>query len=147
MEAKMKVTQLSVFLGNEEGRLSDVMSVLAKAKVNIRALSLADTADFGVLRIIVDKPDAAIAALKKADVVVKTTDIIAAEVEDKPGGLAKVLKVFKDEKINIEYMYAFVEKRNENAVLVIRVENINEGIGKLSKSGVKLLEAGDVYGL
>jgi len=143
----MKVTQLSVFLGNEEGRLAEVMSVLAKVKVNIRALSLADTADFGVLRIIVDAPDSAIAALKKSDIMVKTTDIIAAEVEDKPGGLAKVLKVFKDEKINIEYMYAFVEKRNDNAVLVFRVENIDEVIKKLKKSSVNILQAGDVYGI
>ena len=141
----MKVTQLSVFLGNEEGRLAEVMSVMAKAKVNIRALSLADTADFGVLRIIADQPDSAIAALKKADIVVKTTDIIAAEVEDKPGGLAKVLKVFKDEKINIEYMYAFVEKRNDNAVLVFRVENIDDVIKKLKKSSVKILESDEVY--
>jgi hypothetical protein len=143
----MKVTQLSVFLGNEDGRLSEVMNVLAKAKVNIRALSLADTADFGVLRIIVDQPDLAIPALKKADIVVKTTDIIAAEVEDKPGGLAKVLKVFKDEKINIEYMYAFVEKRNDNAVLVFRVENIDDVVKKLKKSSVKLLESEEVYGI
>ena len=143
----MKVTQLSVFLGNEEGRLADVMEIMAKAKVNIRALSLADTADFGVLRIIVDQPDAAIGALKKADIVVKTTDIIAAEVEDKPGGLAKVLKVFKDEKINIEYMYAFVEKRNDNAVLVFRVDDIDGVIKKLKKSSVKILESGDVYGI
>jgi hypothetical protein len=143
----MKVTQLSVFLGNEEGRLAEVMGVLAKAKVNIRALSLADTADFGVLRIIVNEPDSAIAALKKADIMVKTTDIIAAEVEDKPGGLAKVLDVFRNEKINIEYMYAFVEKRNENAVLVFRVENIDDVVRKLKKSSVKILEAKDVYGI
>lgn len=143
----MKVTQLSIFLGNEEGRLAEVMEVLAKAKVNIRALSLADTADFGVLRLIVDSPDKAVTALKKSDIVVKITDIIAAEVEDKPGGLAKVLKVFKDGKINIEYMYAFVEKRNDNAVLVFRVENIDDVIKNLKKSSVKLLEAEDVYGI
>jgi hypothetical protein len=143
----MKVVQLSVFLGNEEGRLAEVMTILAKADVNIRALSLADTAEFGVLRIIVDRPDEAIAALKKADIVVKTTDVIAAEVEDKPGGLAKVLKVFKNEKINIEYMYAFVEKMNGNAVLVFRVEDIDGVIKKLKKSDVKILEARDVYGI
>jgi hypothetical protein len=143
----MKVVQLSVFLGNEEGRLAEVTSILAKAKINIRALSLADTADFGVLRIIVDKPDAAILALKKADIVVKTTDVIAAEVEDTPGGLAKVLKVFKDEKINIEYMYAFVEKKNDNAVLVFRVEDIDSVIKKLKKSQLKLLDAEEVYGI
>ena len=140
----MKVVQLSVFLGNEEGRLSEVMAVLANAKVNIRALSLADTADFGVLRIIVDSPDAAIQALKDADIVVKTTDIIAVEVEDRPGGLAKVLEVFKKEKINIEYMYAFVEKNNDNAVLVFRVEETDKVIKRL-KGKVNILEADKVY--
>jgi hypothetical protein len=141
----MKVVQLSVFLGNEEGRLAEVMGILAKANVNIRALSLADTADFGVLRIIVDKPQDAIDALRKAEIVVKTTDIIAVEVEDKPGGLSKVLDVFKNEKINIEYMYAFVEKKNDNAVLVFRVENIEEAINKLKAGKVRVLESDEVY--
>lgn len=141
----MKVVQLSIFLGNEEGRLAEVMNVLAKVKVNIRALSLADTADFGVLRMIVDSTDTAIQALKDADIVVKTTDIIAVEVEDKPGGLAKVLDVFKKEKINIEYMYAFVEKNNDNAVLVFRVEDIEKSIKRLKAGKVKILESDEVY--
>jgi hypothetical protein len=143
----MKVIQLSVFLGNEEGRLSEVMSALAKADINIRALSLADTADFGVLRMIVDRPNEAVTALKKSDIIVKTTDIIAVEVEDAPGGLSKVLNVFKHGKINIEYMYAFVEKNNDNAVLVFRVEAIDEVIGKLKESDVKILDSAEVYGI
>jgi hypothetical protein len=140
----MKVVQLSVFLGNEEGRLAEVTSTLAKAKVNIRALSLADTEDFGVLRMIADSPDEAMAALRAAGIVVKTTDIIAVEVEDKPGGLAKVLKVFRDEKINVEYMYAFVEKNNDNAVLVFRVEDTDNVIKKLNKK-IKILDSDKVY--
>ncbi|MEI7541902.1 MAG: ACT domain-containing protein [bacterium] len=141
----MKIVQLSIFVENREGRLADIMAILAEAKINIRALSLADTADFGVLRMIVDTPDKAITFLKSKDVVVKTTDIIAVEVEDQPGGLAKVLNVFKNAKINIEYMYAFVEKNNSNAVMVFRVEKPEEAIKKII--GVKILKAEDVYKL
>lgn len=141
----MKIVQLSVFVENKEGRLADIMGVLAAAKINIRALSLADTKDFGVLRMIVDTPDKAIEALKAKDVVVKTTDIIAVEVEDQPGGLAKVLGVFKKAGINIEYMYAFVEKNNCNAVMVFRVDEPDKALKKLK--GVKVLKAEDVYNL
>jgi hypothetical protein len=141
----MKIVQLSIFVENREGRLADIMSILAGAKINIRALSLADTKDFGVLRMIVDTPEKAIEALKAKEIVVKTTEIIAVEVEDQPGGLAKVLKVFKDAKINIEYMYAFVEKNNCNAVMVFRVEKPDEVISKIK--GVKILSAEDVYKL
>lgn len=141
----MKIVQLSIFVENREGRLADIMGILAGAKINIRALSLADTSDFGVLRMIVDTPDKAIAALKAKDVLVKTTDIIAVEVEDQPGGLAKVLDVFKNAGINIEYMYAFVEKNNCNAVMVFRVENPDDAVKKIQ--GVKILSAADVYKL
>lgn len=141
----MKIVQLSIFVENREGRLADIMAVLADAKINIRALSLADTADFGVLRMIVDTPDKAITILKSKEIVVKTTDIIAVEVEDQPGGLAKVLNIFKNAKINIEYMYAFVEKNNCNAVMVFRVEKPEDAIKKIN--GVKILTAEDVYKL
>ncbi len=139
----MKIAQLSVFVENREGRLADIMGILAGAGINIRALSLADTKDFGVLRMIVDGPDKAIAVLKAKDIVVKTTDIIAVEVEDRPGGLSKVLNVFKKAKINIEYMYAFVEKNNSNAVMVFRVEKPGDAVKKIK--GVKILSAEDVY--
>jgi len=143
----MKVTQLSVFVENKKGRLAEAVEAMAKAKINIRALSLADTADFGVLRVIVDSPDKAAKAMKDQGMVVKTTDVIAVEVEDKPGGLNNVLKIFKDTDINIEYMYAFVEKNNENAVLVFRVENTDEAIKTLTKKGLKILKAEEVYNI
>ncbi|MGD0566694.1 MAG: ACT domain-containing protein [Candidatus Goldiibacteriota bacterium] len=139
----MKIVQLSVFLENKEGRLADIIGTLSAAGINIRALSLADTQNFGVLRMIVDTPEKAIEALKKSGTIVKTTDIIAVEVEDSPGGLHKVLKVFKDSAVNIEYMYAFVEKNNNNAVMVFRVDNPDEALKKLK--GVKILKADDVY--
>jgi hypothetical protein len=139
----VKVTQLSVFVENKEGRLADIIGVLSAAKINIRTLTLADTKDFGVLRMIVDFPEEAIEFLKKKSIMVKTTDMIAVEVEDVPGGLEKVLLSFKKHGINIEYMYAFVEKKNENAVMVFRVEDPDAAIKKLKD--VKLLKAKDLY--
>lgn len=138
----MKIVQLSIFVENREGRLAEIMSILAAEKIDIRALSLADTKDFGVLRMIVDTPDKAIAALKSKNIMIKTTDIIAVEVEDQPGGLSRVLNVFKAAKINIEYMYAFVEKNNSNAVMVFRVENPEKAVKKIK--GIKILAAEDV---
>lgn len=139
----MKIVQLSVFLENKEGRLADIIGALADAKINIRTLSLADTKDFGVLRMIVDTPEKAIEVLKKNGATVRTTDIIAVEVEDSPGGLYRVLKVFKEAGINIEYMYAFVEKNNDNAVMVFRVDDPDAAIKKIK--GVKILKADDIY--
>jgi hypothetical protein len=141
----MNIVQLSVFVENRSGRLADIVGFMADAKINIRALSLADTTDFGVLRMIVDEPEKAIEALKKKSLTIKTTEVIAAKVEDVPGGLAKVLSVFKKEHINIEYMYAFVEKKESSAALVFRVDNPDEAVKKLK--GVKVLKAEDVYNI
>ncbi|MCE5301272.1 MAG: ACT domain-containing protein [Spirochaetia bacterium] len=140
----MKVMQLSVFLENREGRLAEAVGLVAEAGINIRALSLAETADFGVIRMIVDTPDKAITALKAKSIIVKTTDVIAVEVEDKPGGLKKVLDVFHSQGINIEYMYACVEKNNSNAVMLLRVENPEAALEKV-KDKVKILKAEEVY--
>ncbi|PKL91706.1 MAG: hypothetical protein CVV21_06685 [Candidatus Goldiibacteriota bacterium HGW-Goldbacteria-1] len=140
----MKIVQLSVFLSNEKGRLFDVMDTLADAKINIRALSLAETADFGVLRMIVNDNEKAMDALKKNNIVVKTTEIIAVEVPDRPGGLAGVLAVFKESGVNIEYMYAFVEKKGNNALMVFRVDNIDLGIEALTDKKIKILQGKEI---
>jgi len=140
----MKIVQLSVFLSNEKGRLFDVMDTMADAKINIRALSLAETADFGVLRMIVNDNDKAMDALKKNNIVVKTTEIIAVEVPDQPGGLAGVLAVFKQAGVNIEYMYAFVEKKGNNALMVFRVDNIDRGIEALTNKKIKILQGKEI---
>lgn len=140
----MKIVQLSVFLSNEKGRLFDVMDTLADAKINIRALSLAETADFGVLRMIVNDNEKAMDALKKNNIVVKTTEIIAVEVPDRPGGLAGVLAVFKQAGVNIEYMYAFVEKKGNNALMVFRVDNIDRGIEALTDKKIKIVQGKEI---
>ena len=143
----MRVKQISVFLENKVGRLSEVTRTLGEEGINIRALSIADTTEFGILRMIVDKPDSAYKVLKDKGFATSMTDVLAVEVEDKPGGLAKVLEVLKEAGINVEYVYAFVTPSGKNALVVIRVEKMEEGEKVLTNAGVKLLPPEEVYAL
>ncbi len=118
------------------GRLDDVTEILGANKINIRALSLADTCDFGILRLIVNRPDKAYAALRKAGFTTSFTEVIAVEVPDNPGGLAGVLKIFREANLNVEYLYAFVEKRCQGAVVIFRLEEIDRAIGILQQKGL-----------
>ncbi len=141
----MKVKQISVFLENKSGRLAGVIRALGEKKINIRALSVADTADFGILRLIVNDPLKAVEVLKNEHFTVSETEVIVVETPDQPGGLAKVLNIFEEKGINIEYMYAFVGKTKENAVVVFRVEEIDRAIQLLNTSGIRLLSGSEVY--
>lgn len=143
----MKVKQISIFLENKKGRLYEALDRLAKADINIRALSVADTSEFGILRLIVPDPDKAKKALEKSKFTVRENDVIAVGVPDTPGGLAGVLKVLNDADINVEYVYAFVAKTAEKAVVVLRTENINAGIKALKEAGVTVLAPEQVYHL
>lgn len=143
----MRVKQISLFLENKSGRLVKVMDTLNDHKINIRALSIADTTDFGILRLIVSAPDEALKALKEAGFTVSTTDVIAVEVDDKPGGLARALKALEGSGINIEYVYAFVEKCTDKALVVFRVEDIDEALKLLHDAGINTLRGEQVYSL
>lgn len=143
----MEVKQISVFLENKKGRLWEAMNALAKAGINIRALSIADTSDFGILRLIVPEPQKAKKTLEQSGFAVRENDVIAVGVADKPGGLAAVLKVLTDAGINVEYLYAFVEKSGEKAVVVLRTNNINKGKNVLKKSGFTALSPRQIYHL
>ncbi|MEN2985232.1 MAG: ACT domain-containing protein [Thermodesulfovibrionaceae bacterium] len=143
----MKIKQVSVFLENKRGRLYEALSAIAKEGINIRALSIADTSEFGILRIIVTDPDKAKEILEKNEFTVKLTNVVAIAVKDKPGGLAEALKYLYDANINIEYVYAFVEKSGEKAVVVLRTENLDKTISILQQSGVPLLSWQDVLAL
>jgi hypothetical protein len=143
----MRVKQVSVFLENRAGRLDEVADLLGDSGINIRALSLADTSDFGILRLIVNQPDSAYEVLHGAGFTTRFTEVVAVEVPDKPGGLGQVLKIFTDCGLNVEYLYAFVEKRGEGAVVIFRVEEIDRAIGILQQRGVKLLTGEEVYSL
>jgi len=143
----MKVKQLSIFLENQSGRLAEVTEAIGKQGVNIRALSLADTSGFGILRLIVNDIETAHDELKTRGFTVRETDVIAVEIPDRPGGLGSVLKIFGDAKINIEYMYAFVQKKSENAVVIFRIDNIDQAIETLRSKGLEILSADQVYQL
>lgn len=137
----MAVKQISVFLENKKGRLAEVTTSLSKEKINIRALALADTADFGVLRIIVDNPDRAVTALKARGFVAQVTEVIAVEVEDRPGGLAHILEVLDEDNVNVEYMYAYVEKKRDNAIVICRIDDRERALQVLEKHGIATLNA------
>lgn len=135
----MRVKQISIFIENRSGRLREVATVLGSNSINIRALSLADTSDYGILRLILDKPEKALEVLKKANFTLSETDVIAVEVSDKPGGLAEVLDILGNAGINVEYMYAFVEKSSDNAVMIFRIEDIEKAITVLGDKKVNIL--------
>jgi hypothetical protein len=143
----MKVKQISVFLENRKGRLYEVLNVLAANQINIRALSIADTADFGILRLIVPDPDAAKKILDKQGFTVKENNVIAVAVPDRPGGLVSVLSVLQHADINVEYLYAFVAKSHKDALVVIRTENNDNALKALKKGGVPVLTSEELYSL
>lgn len=124
----MAVKQISVFVENTSGRLAEVTRLLAAAKVNLRAITIADTADFGILRIIADDSARAVDAFKKAGFTAKVTEVIGVEVPDKPGGLADVMEIFHREGVNIEYLYASLEHVKEKAVVIFKVEDVTHGL-------------------
>ena len=145
----MKVMQISIFLENKSGRLSEVTRVLGDNGINIRALSLADTTDFGILRLIVNDTDKASNVLKDNGFTVGKTEVIAVEVDDRPGGLARILQILNQENINVEYMYAFVERSQDNAVIIFRFDdkNLDRAITLLKNAGITVLDAEKVYSL
>lgn len=143
----MKVKQISVFIENKCGRLAAATEALAAADINIRALSIADTSDFGILRLIVDKPDLAFEVLKKQNFTVSTTEVIAVEMPDKPGGLASVLRVLDQNGINLEYLYAFIGQTGHRALNIFRVEQIDLAIEVLTKNNIKIVPGTEVYSL
>ncbi len=137
--------QLSVFVENKIGRLSAVLNILKENNIDISALSLADTSEYGILRLVVDKPDEAVAALKESGIMVKCTQVIAAAMEDAPGGLAYLLSVLSDANIGIEYMYAFIGKDEGKAWTVLRVDDIETATEVFMKHSIAMHDDYDNY--
>jgi hypothetical protein len=131
----MIIKQISIFMENTTGRLADVTALLAKAGINLRAISIADTTDFGILRMVADQPDAAVKLLKDAGFTARETDVIGVEVPDQPGELARIMSLFRDDGVGIEYLYASLEHRKNKAVIVIKVDDIQAGLAMLEKRG------------
>ena len=143
----MLVSQISVFLENSSGRLFSVSDILAKNEINVRAVSIADTTDFGILRMIVNDPDKAYGVLKDNNFTVRITKVIAVEIDDTPGSMAKVLKELNDHAIEVEYMYAFLGNLSGNALVILKIDD-PEKVEKISQmDGVKLIPADEVYKL
>lgn len=136
----MLVNQIAVFLENRQGRIFELTEALKKANINMLVMSIADTSDYGILRAVTDDNAKAIKALKEAGFTVNSTDLVGIEVEDKPGGLAEVLKVLDQGGIDIEYLYSFKKANDGNAVILFKVADIDKTIEIVKKSGVKLLE-------
>ena len=139
--------QISVFLENKAGRLSHVTRVLGDAGINIRALSIADTSDFGILRIIVNDPARAYRILKDAGFTVSETEVIAVQVSDTPGGLAAVLEQMSEANLNIEYLYAFLGTAENDALVVFKVEDIDKACSNFKEKGIKFIDEKQLYEL
>jgi hypothetical protein len=143
----MHVEQISIFIENKFGRLAEVTRILGDAGINIRTLSLADTSDFGILRLIVNDTEKAKTVLKERGFTVSKTEVIAVEIPDRPGGLADLLLALDKDGINVEYMYAFVERRGENAVMIFRFDETQKAIDTLSSKGFNVLPGERLYSL
>ncbi len=143
----MCAEQISVFIENKEGRLAEVTAILRDANVNIRALSLADTTDFGVLRLIVNKNEEAKNALKKEGFTVGITQVLAVEVKDEPGGLNNILDPLSENEVNVEYMYAFANPQCKNAIMIFRFDDHDKALEILAKQNIKVIDSQEICNL
>jgi hypothetical protein len=141
----MKIHQLSLFLENKPGQLTEPCRLLAQAGIDIRTLTLADTEEFGILRLIVSDWEAGARLLEGAGYVVNSTEVVAVEVPDRPGGLAELLAVFEGTGINIEYMYAFTFGRGDTAVMIFRFNDPDAAIAQLTSAGINVVGSTEVY--
>lgn len=141
----MLAKQISVFLENKAGRLLEATRTLGEAGVNIRALLVADTEDYGVLRMIVDDPDKTHSALKDAGFTVSETDVLAVRVPDRPGGLASILEVLEPLRVNIEYLYCFIASGGGHAIVVMRVDDPEHVARVLVDASITVLDAKSLY--
>ncbi len=143
----MAVKQISIFVENKEGRIKKAINTLALENINIRALSIADTTKYGILRLIVSDNKKAIDALERDGFIVKENEVIILAVPDEPNGLNSTLAVFDEKGINLEYLYAFVSSKTDEAIVVMRLENMEKAIDALKDSNVKILETKDIENL
>ena len=140
----MAIKQVSIFVENKEGRIKKAIDTLAKNNINIRALSIADTTKYGILRLIVSDNEKAIEALENDGFIVKENEVIILAVPDEPNGLNSTLAIFENQDINLEYLYAFVSSKTDEAIVVMRLENMEKAIEVLENSNAKLLDSEDI---
>ncbi|MBR2954236.1 MAG: hypothetical protein IKC45_07630 [Clostridia bacterium] len=140
----MSLKQLTIFVENKQGTLVDITDILAKNNVNMRALSIADTQDFGILRLIVDNNDVATKALHDAGYLIRMTDVVGVKIGDQPGKLSKALEVLDEAKINMEYLYAFMARTEKHAYVVLRVADNDAAEKALENAGFHMITDADV---
>lgn len=140
----MSLKQLTVFVENKQGALVDITDTLAKHNVNIRALSIADTQDFGILRLIVNDNDTALKTLSDEGYLIKTTDVVGVKIGDEPGKLSKALNVLDEINVNVEYLYAFMSRTEKHAYVVLRVADNKTAEKALQNAGFHLITDFDV---
>ncbi|MDR3176299.1 MAG: ACT domain-containing protein [Desulfovibrio sp.] len=143
----MSVDQISVFVENSPGRLAEVTEILGGAGIDLRAVSIADTADFGVLRIIAAEPLRAVELLRAANCVVSVTTVLAVALKDVPGSLAAVLRILADAGVSVEYLYAFITRKKGDAYVILRVEDNARTEKILSENGVRIVGGAEIYAL
>lgn len=141
----MFVKQLSIFVENKKGRLAAVLKALADKNIDICALSLADTTDFGVLRVIVDKPEEAQQILREIGVISKASNVLAVVMKDEPGSLAEILATLSEGDISVEYMYAFLGRTDKKAIVVLKVDDLDNAESYLLKHNFELVHAENLY--
>ena len=141
----MLIKQISAFVENKPGRLAKITKILVENNINIRALSIADTTDYGILRLIVNKPEDAVKILKDNGITASLTDVIAIGIDDKPGGLSLSMQILYDVDVTVEYMYAFIGTSKNKAVVVLRVDNIEKAVKALEGTDVIPLTEKDIY--
>jgi len=140
----MAIKQLTVFVPNRKGTIVEVTDILAKNNINIRALSIAETEDFGILRLIVSDENAAEKMLKENGYLIKVVDVVGVKIGDEPGKLTAALDVLDKENINVEYLYAFMARTEKHAYVVLRVENNDIAEKALTDAGFKLITEADI---
>ena len=140
----MSVKQLSVFIENKAGKLRKAVNAMSQAGVNIRALSIADSSKYGILRLIVSDNEAAIKSLKAEKFTVKENDVIVVGIKDEPNGLNSVLEILEKAEINVEYVYAFVSTKADEAIVVFKIENYEDGLKALNEANANILYEDDL---
>jgi len=142
----MNISQLSVFLENKPGRLQHILKILSDKNINIKTLTIAEVNDFGILRMIVSRPEEAHAALRADHITCSVTDVLAVAIEDKPGALFKLIDTFSTRSLNIEYMYAFTEKADDKAIMIFRFDDIELAKKALTEEGYSIMKKIDIHG-
>ena len=140
----MGIRQFSIFIENKKGRLAKIAKIISSAGIDIRAISVADTSGFGILRIIVDDPDRAKNVLQKSNIIVSVTNVIAVEIKDKPGEFYRVMSILSDNDIGVEYMYAFISREKNKAFIILKIENEDKAVEVLKDNDVCLLNKNQI---